>query len=175
MAKIDDYANDLNKALIDAANDPIFQSVMQQSDYSLINVTLSNGAQGQVRALKKSSVKDVLKRVFVKVKSAGDDLKNWICSPDEFDLCNKLDAGVTGVLMRDLDNFLKNKKVKAGMQIAKIATLPLGFSYAGFLTIVSAVGFVNNAILELCDCPPETGTIRPQSQRKLSGEEPKLT
>ena len=155
MPIFDDYAADMNRALVDAADDSIFKQFMEPDDFESIVVTLDSGhgvqMQAQAQALARGSVRRVLERILAQARSAGADMKDWICSPSEFNLCAKLDTPL-GKLMRQLHDFLENKWAEGGNIIADIfASALLGH----FLLVFSAVGFVNKVFVELCDCKPQ--------------------
>jgi hypothetical protein len=57
-----------------------------------------------------------------------------------------------GELMRQLDEFLKNKWTEAGLAAAGILGITIA-SLGAFVAIFIALGFINKAFIELCDCP----------------------
>jgi hypothetical protein len=152
MPTITDYALNPQQALIDAAAEPALRRFIDASDLEILTIDLGDGTQAQVQAIARGSVQKVIKRIISEGRQAGIDIKQWICSPDEFNLCSKLDTP-TGERMRQLDTFLKNKWAQGGINAAGLITIftlqPLGI----VLTILSALGFVNNVFVELCDCP----------------------
>lgn len=155
MPSIEEYAADLNRALVDAADDPIFKQFMEPGDLELITVTLDNGhgmqVQTQAQALSRGSIRRVLERILTGARNAGADMKDWICSPSEFNLCAKLDTPL-GKLMRQLHDFLDSKWTEGGEIIADIFASAL---VGHFLLVFTAVGFINGAFVELCDCQPD--------------------
>jgi hypothetical protein len=122
MPSISDYAADPNRALIDAAADPVFREFMEAGDYELIAVDRGDGTQMQVQALARRSIKKVIERILARAREKGVDIRNWICSPDKFDLCSKLDTPV-GELMRELNSFLKNEWTDRGLVFAHVLAL----------------------------------------------------
>jgi hypothetical protein len=94
MPSIDDYAADLNLALVDAAADPIFKQFMEPDDVEVTTITLDNGhgirVQAQAQALARGSIRRVLERILEGARNAGADMRQWICSRSEFNLCAKL-------------------------------------------------------------------------------------
>jgi hypothetical protein len=90
MPSLADYESDLNRALIDAAANPVFTQFMQPDDFELIAVDIGGGIQAQAQALSIPSIRRVLDRMMQQARQKGVDIKEWICSPIEFDLCAKL-------------------------------------------------------------------------------------
>jgi hypothetical protein len=148
---IDDYARDPQLAMIDAAADPWFRQFIEPTDIELVPVNLGGGVQAQAQALARGAVRRVIDRILAKLLAAGIDLKNWICSRDEFDLCSKLNTPI-GDLMRQLHDSLRNRFVECGQLVLGVVGLKIPI-LGTFLLIFSGVAFINNAILELCDCP----------------------
>src|SRR5438270_2135220 len=122
MSSIADYQRNPEKVLIDIATNPAFQQFIDPSDLESVVVDLGDGTQAQVQALRQGSVRKVIDRIVTKGRQAGIDIKHWICSPDEFDLCSKLDNPI-GELMRELNDFLNHKWVQGGVQAAGLITL----------------------------------------------------
>jgi len=157
MAAIDDYARDIQRALIDAAQDEVFRNFIDPTDLETVVVDLGDGTQMQAQALKRSSVRQVLQRLIAAAMQAGVDLKHWICSPDEFDLCRKLANSFPGAVMRELHDFLRSKWTQATTvslgAIVAFAQIAAALTVGKFLAILAAIGFVNKEFLELCGCP----------------------
>jgi hypothetical protein len=155
MHSINDYAKDLNLALIDAADNPAFREFMDAGDFEMIAVDQGDGTQKQVQALSRRSVKKVIEKIIARAREKGVDMKNWICSSADkggFDLCSKLDTPI-GQLMRDLDAFLKKRWAEGGLVVAGVLAIAANPAVGTFLAIFSAIGFINKAFVELCDCP----------------------
>ena len=156
MPTIDDYANNLELALVDAVTDPVFKAFIEPSDLQAVLVDRGDGTQAQVQALSKRSVRRAIEKIVMRAQTAGLDMKAWICSPDEFDLCSKLNTPV-GELMRKLNAFLKGKFAEGGAVTAACVVAftapPVAAMFTQFLAVFAAVGFVNKAFVELCDCP----------------------
>lgn len=151
MPSIADYAADPNRALIDAAADPVFKQFMEPDDFETVSVDRGDGVQAQVQALSKKSIRRVLDRIIQRARQKGVDIKEWICSPTEFDLCGRLKKTKPGQVMRALHGFLKRKDVEGGFALAAILAIPAP-AFGAFLAIFCGVGFVNKALVELCDC-----------------------
>lgn len=151
MPSIDDYARDPQKALIDAAAEPSLRRFIDPSDLELVTVDRGDGTQAQVQALARGAVRKVVDRIIAEGRKAGIDMKSWICSRDEFDLCSKLNTPV-GDRMRKLDAFLKSKWTQGGIAAASLITLFTLPAVGAALTIFGALGFVNNVFVELCEC-----------------------
>jgi hypothetical protein len=149
MPSLADYESDLNRALIDAAANPVFTQFMQPDDFELIAVDIGGGIQAQAQALSIQSIRRVLDRMMQQARQKGVDIKEWICSPIEFDLCAKLKNTKPGQVIRALHDFLRNKKIEGTFAIIVFIPAP---SLHPFLEIFCAVGFINNAFVELCDC-----------------------
>jgi len=152
MATISDYENNLQQALIDAAAEPSLQQFIEPSDIETILVDLGDGTQAEAQALSSAAVREFIERILAKARQAEIDIKSWICSKDEFDLCQKLSETSVGEVMRQLDEFLRKKWAQGGIAatgLITIFTLPaLGVA----LAIFSAVGFLNNVFIDLCEC-----------------------
>ncbi|HEY0879850.1 MAG TPA: hypothetical protein VGE10_15485 [Zeimonas sp.] len=157
MAAIDDYARDIQRALIDAAQDEVFRNFIDPTDIETVVVDLGDGTQMQAQALKRSSVREVLRRLIAAAMQAGVDLKQWICSPDEFNLCRKLANSFPGAVMRELHDFLRSRWTQATTValggLAAFAQIAAVLTAGKFLAILAAIGFVNKEFVELCDCP----------------------
>lgn len=125
---------------------------MEPADLELITVDLRDGTQAQVQALARPAIGKVIKRIIAKGQKAGVDIKKWICSPDDFDLCSKLNTP-PGELMRELDAFLNNKAAQGGAVVLGLVAIFVNPVLGASLAIFSALGFVNNVFVELCDCP----------------------
>lgn len=156
MPWFEDYSNDLNRALIDAAKDPVFQQFMEPSDIDLVNVDLGNGIQAQAQALSRASIQRVIERILERARKAGADMKDWICSPKKFNLCDKLNLPL-GELMRQLHDFLDNEWVQSGLLIATVFGAPVG---GHFLQILTGVGLGYGALAKLCACKPTPKNFR---------------
>ena len=152
MASIDDYARDSQKALIDVAAEPSLRRFIDASDLEWVTVDQGDGTQAQVQALARGAIRKVVNRIVAEGRKAGVDIKSWICSRDEFDLCSKLETPV-GDRMRQLDAFLKSKWTQGGLAATGLITLFTLPALGVALTIFSALGFVNNVFVELCECP----------------------
>lgn len=157
MAVIDDYARDIQRVLIDAAQDEVFRNFIEATDLEPVVIDLGDGTQAQAQALKRSSVREVLQRLMAAAMQAGVDLKQWICSADEFDLCRKLANSFPGAVMRELHDFLRRRWTQATTvalgAIAAFAQIAAVLTAGKFLAILAAIGFVNREFLELCNCP----------------------
>jgi len=158
MAPIDDYLQDPNRALIDAATDPIFRSVITQADLDTAIVTEPDGTQVQRQALSRAAIKRVVDRIILKARDANVDLKALICSPapDGFDFCNKFLHTPPGLLMRQLNEFLHTKLGEGTLAAAGIAAaFAVGLAAIGpFLAVLAGVVFINRVVVELCECQP---------------------
>jgi hypothetical protein len=157
MAKIDDYVQNIDRARIDAVTDPIFSRFLTPADKEVIPITLPNGTQSQVQALSLDAIKRVIDKIVQRAQTAGLDLKTAICAPapDGFDLCEKLKTTTAGQLMRELDAFLKNRWAEGGVITAGVIGVFTGLSLptlGPFVAIFTAVGFLNKAFVELCEC-----------------------
>ena len=152
MTTINDYVTDPNRALIDAATDPMFSQFMEPDDFELISVDRGDGTQIQVQALSRRSIRRVIEKILRQTRDVGVDIKTWICSPDEFNLCSKLKTPL-GELMRDLHKFLESKWTQGGLVIVGFITITATPAVSAFFAIFSAVGFINSAFVELCNCP----------------------
>ena len=118
MPSIDDYETDLKHVLIDAAADPFFREFMERDDLEFIAVDRGDGTQEQVQALSRRSVRRVLEKIIKRARQKGVDIKHWICSVTEFDLCGKLKDTLPGQLMRALHDFLRDKRIEGGLTFA---------------------------------------------------------
>lgn len=156
MAVIDDYARDIQRVLIDAAQDEVFRNFIDATDLESVVIDLGDGTQAQAQALKRSSVREVLQRLMAAAARAGVDLKHWICSADEFDLCRKLANSFPGAVMRELHDFLRRRWTPATTvalgAVAAFAQIAAVLTAGKFLAILAAIGFVNKEFLELCNC-----------------------
>lgn len=152
MTSITDYVKDPQKALIDAAADPSLRQYMEPSDIESVFIDYGDGLRAEAEALAGRSVRKFIDRITDKAAQAGVNLMEWICSSEEFNLCSKLDTAV-GELMCQLDDFLKNKIAQGGIAAAGLITLFTAPALGAALTIFGALGFVNNAFVELCNCP----------------------
>ena len=151
MALIDDYVKNPQQALIDAAADPGLRQFIEPSDLELVAVDLGDGRQAEVQALSGRAVRRVIERIVTRGREVGINIQAWICSPVEFDL-SKLDMPL-GQLMRELNEFLKNKWAQGGVTVLGLAALGMNPAVGAALTIFGALGFINNVFVELCDCP----------------------
>lgn len=156
MAAIDNYAQDPQRALIDAASNPVFKAVLDAEDYEVVPVDQGDGTQGQAQAVKATSVKKAVRRIIAAAREVGVDVRHWICSKDEFNLCSKLNTPI-GDLMRQLNAFLKSVFTEAVLHllglVATFVTIAGAAAAGTFLGIFSAVGFINKVFVELCACP----------------------
>lgn len=152
MATLLDYQNNPRRVLIDAVADPSIRQFIDASEIELVSIDLGGGLQGQAQALKKGSVRDVIERIIKKAKASGADLKYWICSRSEFNLCAKLNTPV-GELMHQLHVFLDNKVVQGGIAISGVVSLFGTPAIGAALTIFTALGFFNSVFIKLCNCP----------------------
>ena len=155
MATIEEYAQNPDRALIDALTEPGLRQYIQAADIEVLTVTMPNGSQAQVQALSPKSVATVLQRILTKARANGVRLEPWICSPNEFDLCAKLKLPA-GQRMRELDTFLGNKWTQGGLNAAGVVTLfavPGGQVAGAALTIFGVLGWINNFFVTLCKCP----------------------
>jgi len=152
MNTINDYAANPNLALIDAVNNPAFKEFIEDTDIEKIPVDRGDGTQMEVQALSGRTVKRVIEKIIKKARESGADMENWICSPDEFNLCGKLKNTPAGQVMRDLNDFLHSKIVEGGAATAGTLAL-VGLPGLGwFLGIFSALGFINRVFVEFCRC-----------------------
>jgi hypothetical protein len=144
--------------LIDAVSDPVLKHFIEPGDIETVIVDLGGGAQSQVQALSGKSVKRVVQKLLAAAKQGGVDLLNWICSPEEFDLCGKLKTTSIGKVMRLLDEFLKKKWTAATTTtlgtIKAFSILALPGALFQFLAVFASLGFANRVFVELCRCPP---------------------
>jgi hypothetical protein len=158
MAQINDYVDNLQRALIDAAGNPTFRRFIEPDDIESVAVDRGDGTQGQEQALAGRSARKVIEKILAQAQAAGVDMKSWICSPNEFNLCAKLKGTSVGNAMRQLDAFLKNKWAQAGAAagglVAAFGAFASAAALGSFLAVLAAVGFVNNAFVDLCDCQP---------------------
>lgn len=152
MTTIHEYINNEQKTLIDAAADPVIRRFIDESDLETLTIDLGDGTQSQVEALSIGSIKEIIRKIMDEATNSGVELKYYICSDLEFNLCAKLDLPV-GELMVNLDAFLRSKKVEGGLILAGLILLCMEpTAVAPMLTILSSLGFVNNAFIELCEC-----------------------
>jgi hypothetical protein len=156
MATIFDYAADPQRALVDAATDPVFKQFIDSSDVEVVTVT-QGGVQSQAQALKKSSVSKVIRRILAASKAAGENLLDLICSPNEFNLCYQLKNSLPGVAMTMLNDFLISKIgrwVSAGVGIfAAFAVGSVAVVAGKFVAIFVAIGIAYEDLHKLCNCP----------------------
>jgi hypothetical protein len=152
MAWNDEYERSPAKALIDAATDPVFQSVMTPNDLESVVVDTGGGTQAQAMALKRDVARQVVQRLAERCKRSGADLKEWICSPHGFDLCTKLDSPV-GELMRKLHEFIEKWLTERNMGLAHILAIPAGHLVDTTLSILCGLLVANKEIVNLCECP----------------------
>ena len=152
MATISNYENNLQQALIDAATEPSLQQFIEPSDVETMLVDLGDGTQAEVQALSSAAVRKFIERILAKARQAGIDIKSWICSKAEFDLCQKLSETSVGEVMRQLDEFLRNKWAQGGIATTGLITLFTLPALGAALAIFSAVGFLNNVFIDLCEC-----------------------
>jgi hypothetical protein len=151
MPSFEEYANNLNLALIEATENPVFLHFMEPDDIETVAYDLGNGLQAQEQALARASVQRVIERIFKWAQDAGVNLHHLICSKDKFNLCAKLNLP-PGELMRQLHDFLANEFVAAGLLIAGAAiTAPI---WAHFLLILSAIGIGFGVLAKICGCEP---------------------
>jgi hypothetical protein len=155
MASFDDYIKNPEQALIDAATDPGLRQFIEPSDLGFVTVQLGDGTQAQVQALSRKAIRRVVERIIARGHELKVNIKTWICSPEEFDLCSKLDMPI-GQLMRMLNEFMKNKFVKGGVHAAALGALFMNPAVTASLEIFNAIGFINDAFVELCDCPEKS-------------------
>ena len=152
VARIDDYAQNPQQALIDAAAEPALRRFIDDSDLEWVTVDRGDGTQAQVQALARGSVRKVIERIVAEGRAVQANIKDWICSPNEFNLCAKLDTP-PGKLMRLLNDFLNTKYMEGGIEVAGLAALFTAPAVGIALQIFSALGFINRVFVELCDCP----------------------
>ena len=152
MPSIDDYEMDLQRVLIEAAAEPALRPFIDAADLETRTIDLGDGSQAQVQAIAAGAVKRVIERIVTEARKAGADLKAWICSPDEFNLCARL-SGKAGDVMRQLHAFLNKKWTQGGLNAAALAALFTAPGIGAALTIFSALGFVNAVFVDLCECP----------------------
>jgi hypothetical protein len=155
MASFDDYIKNPEQALIDAAADPGLRQFIEPSDLELVAVDRGDGTQAEVQALSRKAIRRVVERIIARGRELKINIKDWICSPEEFDLCSKLDMPI-GQLMRMLNEAMKKKLVKGGLQAAALAALFINAPVGATLEIFNAIGFINDVFVELCDCPKRT-------------------
>jgi hypothetical protein len=156
MASFDDYIKNPEQALIDAATDPGLRQFIEPSDLELVAVDLGDGTQSQVQALSRKSIRRVVERIIARGQELKVNLKAWICSPEEFDLCSQLDKMPIGQAMRLLNEFMKKKFVKGGLHAAALGALFMNPAVTASLEIFNAIGFINDVFVELCDCPEKS-------------------
>jgi len=148
---MDDYERNPDRALVDAAAHPFFRLEMEADDIEIISVDLGNGTLGQAEALKRSSIRKVVTKLLERLRTAGANVKEWICSPDYFDLCARLRDTPVGEVMRRLRDFLANKWAERGLVIGHVFGIP--FEPVGiFFAILSALLVTNKEIFDLCEC-----------------------
>ena len=151
MAPIDDYVNDPDQALIDAITDPNIREYIEPQEIVTLTISMPDGTQAQIQALSRASIKAVLGRILQKGRAAQVRIRDLICSPDEFNLCEKLQTP-TGELLRQLDSFLKSKWTQGGMGAAGVVTIFAFTPIGNAISIFAALGLINNFFIELCDC-----------------------
>jgi len=155
MSYLDPYIANIDQATIDVLEHPVFSSFIEESEVVVVTYDSGDGTQYQARALSKDAVGDVLSRLIEAARNAGVDLKDWICSPKNFDLCGKLDS-TPGQLMRQLNDFLNNNWTQATTNtlgvIAAFSQLVNAVVLGKFLAILAALSFIGNEIINLCNC-----------------------
>jgi hypothetical protein len=150
------YVSNPTQALIDAASDPVFREFVLADDVQLTTVDMGDGTQAQVQALSKGGAAKVVRRIVERLEKAGERVKDSICSPNHFNLCGKLKTTTPGQLMQDFNTFFSNKWTERGVTVAHVCTLIPALALhplAPFLVTFSALGLLNGAFVELCDCP----------------------
>lgn len=153
MHQISEYIENPNLALMDAFQMESFRNFMEESDIEIMVVDRGDGTQEHVQALSMRSLNQVLRRIFVQCEESGINLKRWICSKDEFDLCAKFELPI-GKKMRQLDEFLKSKKTQISLVGLDVVLFIFSAATLGFfLTLVAVLGLLNNYLIELCNCP----------------------
>lgn len=159
MALIDKYIANKQRAFIDAINDPVFQNFIDPNDIETVSFDFGNGTQGQAQALKKTSVKAVIKRILDKARLVGVDLLHWICSPAEFDLCYKLIKSPSGVVIKELNDFLSSRFGQATTAalsvVAEFGSLVNVAAVGQFVAILVVLGIVQKEFAMLCRCPDD--------------------
>lgn len=128
---------------------------MDPEDLQTMLIDVGDGTQTAVEALARGSVTKVLRRIATKFQQAGIDIKDWICNPNEFDLCEKLKTTLPGKLMEDFNAFFSNKWTERGLTAAHAATVIPALAlhaFAPFLVTFAALGVINKGFVELCDC-----------------------
>lgn len=153
MHQISEYIENPNLALMDAFQMDSFRKFMEDNDIEIMVIDREDGSQEHIQALSTRSVNQVVRRILASCEESGIELKRWICSKDEFDLCAKFELPI-GEKMRQLDEFLKSKKGQislVGLDVILFisSAAALGF----FLTLVAVLGLLNNYFIELCNCP----------------------
>lgn len=151
MHSIQDYAEDIDLALYDAANDPVFTALMDPTDFETIAIADGN-VQEKVTALSRQSAQKVINKIILRAKAGGHDIRDWICSRKEFDLCSKLDNWTMTRLMVELHQFLEEYIPKEAEQFAEVFTIAVP-ALDSFLRIFAAVGLASSAFVSLCNCP----------------------
>jgi hypothetical protein len=163
MASFDDYIKNPEQALIDAATDPGLSQFIEPSDLGSVTVQRDDGTQVQVQALSRKSIRRVVERIIARGRELKINIKDWICSPEEFDLCSKLDMPI-GQLMRLLNESMKNKLAQGGLHAVALGALfmnpAVGAPVAASLEIFNFIGFINDVFVELCNCPEKARRAR---------------
>lgn len=151
MHSIQEYVEDINLALYDAANDPVFMAFMEPTDFETVAIAVGS-VQEQVRALSRQSTQKVINKIIARAKAGGSDIRKWICSPDEFDLCSKLHTLLMARLMVELHRFLEEHIPKNAESLAEVFTIAVP-GLEPFLRVFAAVGLASSALVWLCNCP----------------------
>ncbi len=79
MPTITDYSLNPQKALIDAAAEPALRRFINASDVEILTIDHGDGAQAQVLAIARRSVRKVIARIISEGRQARIDIKQWIC------------------------------------------------------------------------------------------------
>jgi hypothetical protein len=157
MALIDDYIADPQRALIDAAADPVFQHFITPEDLTPVVVDLGGGLQGQVMTVKAEAVGRVLRRLLEAAQQAGIDLKDWICSPREFNLCYQLKNALPGVAMTALSDLLVSRIGRLGVTAlgayTAFSSLAVAAVLGKFAAVLAVLGWTYHELERLCNCP----------------------
>jgi hypothetical protein len=151
MTQTDRYVDRPQQALIDAAADPVFKDVMDDGDLETLTINVA-GTQMAVLALKRDAVRKVVDRIVARCQKSGADIKHWICSPDEFDLCKRLKTTAPGKLMIDLHDFLEKRWTHTGIVLAHVFVIPAAHVVGAFLAILAGLLVANKELVDLCNC-----------------------
>lgn len=159
MALIDDYADDPSRAFSDALIDPVFSTFFKEP---YIEYRIATGErdgvqfQYQVQALSSKGARDAVKRIIARFQELGVNLKDWVCSPEEFNFCEVMRSHAAGVGLRKLYAFLENKWVQAGTMtlsvITSFATLVVAAALGNLLALLAAIGWATGEFIEMCGC-----------------------